>query len=135
MIDDFQIDFHSEPQQIGFSAGLAWSGLESNRLFVNMEYERINTFVYGQDYPHNRYMHFTDWLRGEAIGIGSDLGTDADRITLRPKWHQSDIFDFTGLLEVVRSGVNRIDSTQHTPVKRVKFPSGVVQNRLTAGLG
>jgi hypothetical protein len=136
MIDDFQIDFHSEPQQIGFSAGLAWSELGFNRLFINMEYERINTFVYGQDYPHNRYMHFADWLRGEAIGIGSDLGTDADRISFRPRWHQSAFLDFTGLLEIARNGEGRIDHLQDTPVpKGIKFPSGVVQTRLTAGLG
>ena len=136
MVDDFQVDFKSEPQQVGFSSGLAWSGLAASRLFINMEYERVNTLVYGQDYPHNRYVHFSDFLHQEAIGIGSDLGTDADRITFRPRWHQSAFLDFTGLLEVVRNGEDRIDYPQSTPEpKGVKFPSGVVQNRLTAGLG
>jgi len=85
MLDDFQIDFKSEAQQIGFSSGVAWSGLADGRLFINMEYERINTYVYGQDYPHNRYQHFRDSIRQEAIGIGSNLGTDADRITFQAK--------------------------------------------------
>lgn len=136
MIDDFQIDFHSEPHQIGFSTGLAWSGLASDRLFLNLEYERVNTFVYGQDYAHNRYLHFTGFLDGEAIGIGSNLGTDADRFTLRPRWHQTSLLDLTGVLEVVRNGEGRIDHSQSTPVpKGVKFPSGIVQRRFTGGLG
>ncbi|MBI5867509.1 MAG: hypothetical protein HZB43_04345 [candidate division Zixibacteria bacterium] len=136
MADDFQIDFHSEPQQIGFSAGLAWSGLASGRLFVNMEYERVNTFVYGQDYPHNRYMHFTDFLSGRPVGIGSNLGTDADLLTFRPRWHQSALLDLIGVIEVVRNGEDRIEHPQQTPEpKGVKFPSGVVQRRFTAGVG
>jgi hypothetical protein len=136
MIDDFQIDFKSEPQQIGFSSGMAWSGLADGRLFINVEYERVNTFVYGQDYPYNRYVHFRDFLHQEAIGIGSNLGTDADRITLRPRWHQSARLDLTALLEFVRNGEDRIDHPQQTPEpKGIKFPSGIVQKRWTAGLG
>ena len=136
VIDDFQIDFISEPQQIGLLGGLAWSPATlERRLFINTEYERINTFVYGQGRSWNLYVHDRDYT-GQAIGIGSNLGTDADRITVRPRYHVSSTLDLTALAEYVRRGENRIDTPQAGLVpKGVEFPSGVVERRLTAGLG
>ncbi len=135
MIDDFQIDFASEPQQIGVLAGVVWSGGPGGRLSVNAEYERINTFVYGQALPYNRYFHDYD-LNNRPIGIGSNLGTDADRLTVRPLWHQSRLLDLRAALEYVRHGVNQIDSVQEVAVpKGLQFPSGVVDRHLTIGVG
>lgn len=135
LIDDFQIDFTSEPQQIGILLGAVWTGGPDGRAFINAEYERINTFVYGQSRPHNRYFHFRD-LSGNPIGIGSNLGTDADRIVVRPRWHCTAKLDLTGHCEYVRRGGNRMDSPQAGAVpKHIPFPSGVVERRTTAGLG
>lgn len=135
MIDDFQIDFTSEPQQIGVLVGAAWSGGPGRRLFVNAEYGRINTFVYGQSRPYNRYYHNFD-LNGVPIGIGSNLGTDADRIVVRPRYHCTVNCDITGLFEYVRHGETRLDTPQEGTVpKHTPFPSGVVERRTTAAAG
>ena len=135
MIDDFQIDLTSEPQQIGVLFGTAWTGGPGRRAFINAEYQRINTFVYGQSQPHNRYFHYFD-LGGKPIGIGSNLSTDADRVIIRPSYHCTVNCDVTGLFEYVRQGENRIDTPQASGVaKDVPFPSGVVARRTTAGVG
>ncbi len=135
MIDDFQIDFTSEPQQIGVLLGAAFTGGPGRRAFVNAEYQRINTFVYGQSRPHNRYYHNFD-LGGDPIGIGSNLGTDADRVIVRPSYHCTVNIDVTGLIEYVRHGENRIDTPQAGAVaKSVPFPSGIIERRTTAGAG
>ncbi|HUU44619.1 MAG TPA: capsule assembly Wzi family protein, partial [Acidobacteriota bacterium] len=136
MIDDFQIDFVSEPQQIGVMGGLVWwPGVFDGRLMLNAEYQRVNTFVYGQRRPWNRYIHYRD-INDEVIGIGSDLGTDADRITVRPRWYLSRNLDLTGLAEYVRRGENRIDTDQAGPLPGGEdFPSGIVERTLTLGLG
>lgn len=135
MIDDFQIDFTSEPQQIGVLLGAAWTGGPGRRAFVNAEYERINTFVYGQSRPYNRYYHDFG-LGGIPTGIGSNLGADADRIILRPSYHCTVNCDITGLLEHVRHGADRLYYHQNSGVpKNIPFPSGVVERRTTAGAG
>jgi hypothetical protein len=135
LIDDFQIDFTSEPHQIGVLAGLAWAGGPQRRLFVNAEYERINTYVYGQSIPYNSYYHFVDG-DGNPIGIGSDLGPDADRIVVRPRWHLSRYLDITARLEDVRHGEDRIDTPQAVAVpKGTPFPSGTVARQTMAGIG
>jgi hypothetical protein len=113
--------------------GMAWSGGPGRRAFVNAEYQRINTFVYGQSRPYNRYFHYYG-LGGNPIGIGSNLGTDADRIIVRPTWHCSGNLDVTGLFEYIRRGENRIDAPQASGVpKGVPFPSGVVERSTAAG--
>lgn len=135
LIDDFQIDFTSEPQQIGILLGLAWTGGPGGRLFMHAEYGRINTFVYGQATSHNRYFHFRD-LSGNPIGIGSNLGTDADRVIIRPTWHCGVNLDVIGLFEHVRHGEDRIDSSQAVAVpKNVPFPSGIVERQTIGGFG
>ncbi|MEW5701543.1 MAG: capsule assembly Wzi family protein [Candidatus Zixiibacteriota bacterium] len=136
LIDDFQIDFVSEPQQIGVTGGIAWTpNAADRRLFLNVEYQRINTFVYGQGRSWNRFMHGRDYT-GKAIGIGSDLGTDADRMTLRPRYHLSATVDLTALAEHIRRGSNRIDTPQEGSVpKHVAFPSGVVERHARVGAG
>lgn len=136
MVDDFQIDFVSEPQQIGALGGVAWwPDLLDGRLSVNAEYQRINTFVYGQRKPWNRYFHYRD-LNGRAIGIGSAFGPDTDRITIRPRWRQSPFLDLVALIEYARRGADRIDTPQEPGgVPYTAFPSGRVERRLTLGFG
>lgn len=136
MIDDFQIDFESEPQQIGVLAGCLWTPSQfDGRLALNGEYQRINTFVYGQGQPWNRYFHHRDF-EGEVVGIGSNLGTDADRITIIPLYHVGPFVDLTARLDYVRRGKNRMSDPQPSVVpKDVPFPSGVVECDLRIGTG
>lgn len=136
MIDDFQIDFESEPQQIGVLAGCIWIPRPlDGRVTLNGEYQRINTFVYGQGQPWNRYFHHRD-VNGEVVGIGSSMGTDADRITIIPLYHLNSLVDVVTRLDYVRRGENRIADPQQSGVpKDVPFPSGTVERDLRIGAG
>ncbi len=137
LIDDFQIDFTSEPHQVGVLGGFAWTPtIAESRLFFNGEYQRINTFTYGQDRPWNRYFHDLD-VNGNVIGIGSALGPDADRLYLSTTCHVSTLLDLLGVVESIRRGEGRIERPQASGVpKGLPFPSGVVehQTNLSAGL-
>jgi len=136
MLDDFQIDFTSEPQQIGVLLGGTWvPNLADGRLTLNAEYQRINTFVYGQGKPWNRYFHHRD-MSGKVIGIGSNLGTDADRFTFAPLYHLNEFLDITSRLDYVRRGENDISDPQNSGVpKGIPFPSGVVESELRLSAG
>jgi hypothetical protein len=105
------------------------------RVSVNAEYQRVNTYVYGQGQPWNRYFHHRD-INGEVIGIGSNLGTDADRITIIPLYHAHAYVDIVARLDYVRRGENRISDPQESGVpKGVPFPSGIVERDLRVGAG
>lgn len=136
MLDDFQIDFTSEPQQIGVLLGGTWiPDFTEGQLSLNAEYQRINTFVYGQGKPWNRYFHHRD-INGDVIGIGSNLGTDADRITFAPLYHFNSFIDFTGRFDYIRRGENSISDPQSSGVpKGVPFPSGIVERDLRLSTG
>lgn len=136
LIDDFQIDFESEPQQIGVLIGGLWSPAPlRGRLSLNAEYQRINTYVYGQGQPWNRYFHHRD-NDGAVIGIGSNLGTDADRISIQPLCHLSPRLDLRGDFHYIRRGANRISDPQKSGVpKGTPFPSGTVEREWRLAIG
>jgi len=136
LVDDFQIDFHSEPQQIGVLGGFAWTpSLVESRLFFNGEYQRINTTVYGQDRPWNRYFHDRD-MNNNVIGIGSTLGPDADRLLFSSACHVSRLVDLLGTVESIRRGEGRIDRPQESGVpKGIPFPSGIVERQTNLSVG
>ncbi len=136
MIDDFQIDFESEPQQIGLLLGVTSAPSQLDGLLtMNAEYQRINTFVYGQGQPWNRYFHHRD-MSGNVIGIGSNLGTDADRITIIPKFRAHAFVDLIARFDYLRRGENRISDPQESGVpKGIPFPSGTVERETRFGAG
>jgi len=81
MIDDFQIDFKSEPHQVGYKLG--FESLEPfgiGRLFTKGSYTRVNTTVYGQNRPQNLYLN-----SGRPIGYFG--GNDQDRILGLLRYH------------------------------------------------
>jgi hypothetical protein len=122
LVDDFQYDFESEPQQTGFQVGLNWAepvGWE--RSYAQLEYTKVNDFVYGQIQPWNVYT-FHGW------GMGSVLGPDADRWFLRLLYHVTRDVDLTFSGERTRKGEGQIQAfvTPTVPYPD-KFPSGVVQ--------
>lgn len=124
LIDDFQIDFVSEPQQIGGMVGVNLTeplGLEGS--FVTGEWSRIQPTVFGQNRPYNRYLN-------RRVGMGSILGPDADRWYLRWRQHAASGWDVTLTGERVRKGETQITTPQNTAVPYGgKFPSGVVTTR------
>lgn len=122
LIDDFQYDFKTEPQQIGFRLGLSKANLLNfDGTFLNLEYERINNWVYGQNKLWNLYTYHN-------VGMGSFLGPDADRFYLEFFYHLSYEFLFGLKGEYRRKGEGRIDVHPKGPVPKTKFPSGIVEH-------
>ncbi len=122
LVDDFQYDFKSEPHQTGFQIGLNYAqifGLEKS--FVNLEYTKINNWVYGQNKPWNRYTY-------HGFGMGSILGPDADRLFLKFIYHLTKDIQVFFSEEYKRKGEGKIETSQTSAVSYPKkFPSGVVE--------
>ncbi len=123
LVDDFQYDFESEPHQTGFQVGLNWVrpvGWEGS--YLNLEYTKINNWVYGQIRPWNVYTY-------HGYGMGSILGPDADRLSYRLLHHLTKDIDVTLLGEYGRKGEGRIEAFPTPAVPESdKFPSGVVES-------
>ena len=120
LVDDLQYDFKSEPQQIGYRLGFFRANL-FNRGLLNLEYERISNWVYGQNKPYNRYTFHN-------IGMGSFLGPDGDFIYLNFLYHLNYDFQFGFSGEYRRKGEGGIETPQPGAVPKTKFPSGIVEN-------
>lgn len=121
LIDDFQYDFKTEPQQIGFKLGANQADLFSLKgSFLNLEYIRINNWVYGQNKSWNLYTH-------HDISMGSFLGPDADKISLLSLYHLSSDFQLDFSFSYKRKGEGRIEPQPGKVPKPEKFPSGVVE--------
>jgi len=128
LIDDFQYDFKTEPHQIGFKLGANYAnffGLEGGLL--NLEYQRINNWVYGQNRAWNLYTY-------HDIGMGSSLGPDADQISLFSHYHLSHDFQMSFSLSYKRKGEGKIGVQPPRVPKHEKFPSGVVEYTKSAQL-
>jgi hypothetical protein len=122
MIDDFQIDFKSEPHQVGYKLGVdALEPLGLKRLFTKVSYTRVNTTVYGQNKLQNLYLNY-----GEPIGYFG--GNDQDRLLGLLRYHVSQSCDLELEIQYNRRGEGRIEQHQASAVpKGVKFPSGIVE--------
>lgn len=122
LLDDFQYDFESEPQQTGFQIGVncaRFFGLKKS--FMNLEYTKVNNWVYGQNKPWNRYTY-------HGFGMGSILGPDADRFFFKFLYHLSKDIEVSNSFEYKRKGEGRIETPQTSAIPYPKkFPSGVVE--------
>jgi len=136
LIDDFQIDFISEPQQLGILVGLqATAPLGLARSHHTLEYSRVNTTVYGQNESQNRYYYRRD-INGRVISLGSRYGPDAERLTYRATYHTVDWLDLLAAVERRRRGARDIEDVQSSGVPHgVPFPSGVVDRRWELAIG
>jgi hypothetical protein len=122
MIDDFQIDFESEPHQVGYKLGIeALEPFGFERLFAKASYTRVNTTVYGQNQPQNLYLNY-----GRPIGYFG--GNDQDRILALLRYHAGSDCDLELEFQYNRLGEGRIEQHVSSGVpKGVKFPSGIVE--------
>jgi hypothetical protein len=121
LIDDFQYDFKTEPQQIGFLLGVKTSDLFGfSKSYLTLEYARVNTWVYGQNKPWNLYTY-------RDVGIGSFSGPDADYFYTDLLYHFNKYLQLSFSYEHRRKGEGKI-GVQPSPVpKTEKFPSGIVE--------
>lgn len=122
LIDDFQYDFETEPHQLGYKLGINWhKPFKLKRTFLNLEYTRINKWVYGE-YPFWNIYTYHD------VSMGSSLGPDADDIYIKILHHLSKDFSFSLSAEYRRKGEGRIDEMQEPVVPFPdRFPSGTVE--------
>ena len=122
MIDDFQIDLESEPNQIGYKIGLDMlEPLGFDRLFTKLSYTRVNTTVYGQNQPQNLYLYYDK-------PIGYFDGNDQDRLLALARYHWSQSFDLELEFQYTRKGEGRIEKHERSGVPfEDKFPTGVVE--------
>lgn len=121
MIDDFQYDFKTEPHQIGYKLGVNCAhffGMGGS--FLNLEYVRINNWVYGQNRHWNLYVY-------HDIGMGSFLGPDADQISLFSGYHLNPDFQANFSLSYKRKGEGKIELQPTKVPKSKQFPSGIVE--------
>ncbi len=125
MVDDFQYDLHSEPQQIGLNGGIDL--VTSRGVWLNIEYTRVNNWVYGQNKPWNRY---TYW--GKVIGW--EMGPDADQLSSAFLYPLSKSLWMKVSIRLRRKGEGRVETSQSSAVPWPKsFPSGVVERNLKLG--
>jgi hypothetical protein len=130
LIDDFQYDFVSEPNQLGYALGtrladfLGWQGS-----FWNLQYTRIGTFVYGQQRSWNRYTY-------HDVVLGHFSGSDFDQWQVALKYLPHKYFTVNLGGSYTRQGEMTADSVYPPTIpKGVPFPSGVVEKTLTGSLG
>ncbi|MFH1277742.1 MAG: capsule assembly Wzi family protein [Candidatus Eisenbacteria bacterium] len=110
LIDDFQYDLETEPNQIGFLAGMRLKDLPRlPGLFVEAEYVRVNNWVYGHGESWNRYTY------GNAI-LGHPIGPDADRILVRLLRRFGRTFELLADYERRREGEGSIDDSRDSAV-------------------
>lgn len=122
MLDDFQIDFVSETQQIGFDLGISRLGFwDIDRLKVDLQYTLVKNYVYGQKEPHNIFTY-------NGVIIGSSLGPDSDRIRYATAYALSRDITITFGGAYRRRGEGRATDRQDIILPRhQKFPSGTVE--------
>jgi len=130
VIDDFQIDFSSEPNQIGGMLGVnACEPAGLRGAFVTLEFTRIQPTVYGQNRPYNRYVN-------RRIGMGSEMGPDADRWYASWRQHVSRDLDVTATAIRLRKGEREPTTPQTVVIPHGEpFPSGVVEKTTHLDLG
>jgi hypothetical protein len=128
LVDDFQIDFTSEAHQLGWMVGLNWSRpLGVSGGFLTFDWSHIEPTVFGQNRPYNRYMN-------HRIGIGSDMGPDADRLFARYRHHLSPSFGLVLRGVRTREGERDIATPQDVAITRSEFPTGVVETTSSGSL-
>ena len=122
MIDDFQIDLKSEPNQIGYKLGLdALEPFGFRKLFTKVSYTRVNTTVYGQNQPQNLYLYYNQ-------PIGYFGGNDQDRLLALARYHFSSELDLEFEFQFNRRGEGVIEKHEHSGVPfQKKFPTGIVE--------
>lgn len=122
LLDDFQIDFVSEPHQIGFDLGLSRLGFpHTARLRVDLQYTQIRNYVYGQLKRSNIFIH-------NGVVIGSSLGPDSDRFRYSAAYALTRDITVTLSGSYRRKGEGRITDPQNMLLpKNEPFPSGIVE--------
>ena len=128
VVDDFQIDPGSEPNEMGFGlAADAVNPLYAGGSVVGASYFRIANRTYGHAVPWNRFtqegrmMGYPDGPDGDRFEIWSSVASD------RLSCGVCDQFSLRIAYSLRRQGQGRVTDSQVEPGRRTKFPSGTVE--------
>ncbi len=125
LVDDFQYDFYSEPHELGVCGGVDLA--TSSGLRINLEYTRVNNWVYGQREPWNRYTY-----QGRLIGW--QMGPDADQFSSEVFYPMKEFLWSKFSVRLRRKGEGKVDTPRESAVPWPKsFPSGTVEEDLLIG--
>lgn len=129
LIDDFQyLNKLDRPNKLGWTIGAA-GVLPSYGISGAVEYTRIDRYVYSQRKECNYYLH-----HGKIIG--SELGPDADRITLSAA--SPVLWPLVTELRInhTRHGEGTVsEGWPDSAVSGTVFPSGIIEHSTTARIG
>ncbi|MBN1756402.1 hypothetical protein JW877_09355 [bacterium] len=120
LIDDFQIDFVSEPHETGWKVGLNFVPPGFEQLYANLEYTRIANWVYSKFEAYDNYLY-----NGQPIGF--PWGCDVDRIRAGLRYQIRRDLSLQLRYERIRNGEGQIWRYFDGPVTGTKFPSGIVE--------
>jgi hypothetical protein len=138
IIDDFQIDDHSqgdkEPNELGFMFGIFKSGRIGSIIpDLKLEYVRLTNRTYHQSDPRNRYLY-----RNKLIG--HPLGPDADSISFKTRFWPDESFIAEAEIAYRRKGEGSIRQPWDEPWLLAAgdysepFPTGVVEKATLAAV-
>ncbi|MBN2541324.1 hypothetical protein JXI42_00505, partial [bacterium] len=128
MIDDFQIDFFSEPHEAGWKLGLNYAPHFFKDLFMNFEYARVSNWVYSQEEPQNYFIYYDE-------PIGFPLGCDVDRLKFSLKYQILKNLYSRVRYSYTRKGEGKIYRDFEGAVPETEFPSGLVDKTSQIAIG
>jgi len=127
VIDDFQYDF-ARPHEMGFGLDFrAKNPLLDLYSLVGCSYFHIRNGTYGHKIEYDRYTH-------ENKIIGYPYGPDGDFLEFWFSFSLPTEALWTVRFSQRRQGEGRVSDPQDAPPEDVKFPSGIVEKTLQAGL-
>lgn len=121
LVDDIQYQStYNRPNKMGATGGIDWVH-PGTGLAVAAEYTAIAKYVYSQKHPRNYFLH------NDRI-IGSELGPDADRITLSVGWACLEPLTAELRGSLTRHGEGTVyDGFGDTVTTGEPWPSGIVE--------
>ncbi len=128
LVDDFQYQTtYDRPNKLAWTVG-AETATPPGGAWANLEYTRIDRYVYSQLLSRNYYLH-------DGRIIGSPLGPDTDCLTLGAGWAGLWPLAARTTLDHIRNGEGDIyDGWPDTVTSGEPFPSGTVEHLTRAGL-
>jgi hypothetical protein len=127
LVDDFQYqeEYH-RPNKLGLTLGAGFAD-PGSPVDATLEYTRIDRYVYSQKLARNYYLH-------DGRIIGSELGPDADRMTL--SLVSPVLWPLSAELRAShrRSGEGTVYEGYPDSVTAGPFPSGIVENATEVGM-
>jgi hypothetical protein len=121
VVDDFQLDFKTEPNEMGLGVDVAAiNPLCPAGGLMGGSYFRVTNRTYGHRISWNRFVQ-------EGMLLGYPEGPDGDRFEVWSSWSPRDDFTVRAGYDLTRQGEGRVTDAQDEPGRKQAFPSGTVE--------